>query len=40
MSKTNYLFQAMLDNGFVSNDNPNMYTILNKELPGQKIRNR
>lgn len=36
-SKTNYLFQAMLDNGFVSNDNPNMYTILNKELQGQKI---
>ena len=27
----------MLDNGFVSNDNPNMYTILNKELQGQKI---
>lgn len=38
MSKTHQLFQAMLDNGFNSDDNPNQYMTLNDELQGQKIR--
>lgn len=38
MIKTNQLFQAMLANGFSSENNPHTYTILNEELQGQKIK--